>query len=132
MEESLEKFFYKYKNVFDSNVISYVRDFIDVIDENQDINRFFQTNNIPIIYFANEMCSVSQLKMVVFEDFKLTQEEINQVVQNVLFSNIICQLIEEEHVEISAVSKYGTLEYTLDDYAVEYFKKIGLDLSNID
>jgi hypothetical protein len=131
MEESIERYFEKYKDIFDEKVIVYVKDFINVINDNNDIKEFFAKHEIPIIDFANELSSTSQLKLKVMDDFKLTQEEINAVMQDVLLSCIFCKLLQEDHVEIVGISKYGTLEYSLDDYAAKYIKDIvGIDFND--
>ena len=113
-------------------VADYARDYVDVIYKNEAILDFFIEHDIPLVDFINEFITISQDKFETINDALLSQDEINQVVRNVLMSNEFTKLLIKDHIVITSINSGGTLNYKLDEYALEYFKmKFGVDFSEI-
>jgi hypothetical protein len=122
----------KYRIRCSDVVADYAKDYVDVIYKNETILDFFIDNNIPIFDFINEFICNSQKKYDKFGDPVLSQEEMNSLVRNVIISNEFAKLLLEDHISITSINSFGTLNYKLDDYALGYFKKkFGVDFSEI-
>lgn len=119
--EEINGFFSKYGDQFDLKTINYTKQLVHRIKTSDVLKNFLSKNKISASMLLNEIVSYSDFKLVKYGNEKLDLSEIQSVLNIILFSNELEELIMKDHVEISSIGQTGELFYTPDQFTVDYF-----------
>jgi hypothetical protein len=126
----INSFFNKYGESFDLQTINYTKQVVHKIKTSTTLKNFLTENDISASMLLNEITPYSQFKLRQYGDEKLDMKEIQGILNVILFSNEIENLMMNgDHVKFSSIGEAGELYYVADYYAVEYFNnKYGIEL----
>lgn len=125
----INQFFNKYGDKFDLEIINYTKQVVHNIQTSPTLTSFIKENKITSQLLLNEITPYSQYKFSEFGDEKLDMNELQAILNIILFSNEIENMILENHVSFSSIGENGVLNYISDDEASNYFnEKYGLDM----
>lgn len=119
--DRIDEYFEKYKNYYENRTIIYAKGIAKNIDKSDILREMFEGNDIDIMSFINEISYLSNFKLVNYGDEKLAIEEIQNVLDYIVFSNELEKQIMLDNVSISSIGENGTIFYKANEYAVEYF-----------
>jgi hypothetical protein len=122
-------FFKEYGNMFDLQTINYTKQVVHKIKTSPVLKTFLTENKITVSVLLNEITPYSQFKLRQYGDEKLDMKEIQSILNIILFSNELENLMMEDHVEFSSIGLSGEIYYLADEYAADYFNdKYGIEI----
>lgn len=127
INKEIDNFFNEYGEYFDKICINYTKTLVQKIKTSDTLKKFLSQNNISASILLNEITPYSNYKLKQYGDEKLNDQELQSVLNIIIFSNEIEKLILDDHIQITSIGESGELYYTPDKFTVEYF----LDKYNI-
>lgn len=121
LNSKIDEFFNKYGEFFDHPTIKYTRQVVHRIKSSPILENFLNENNITSQMLLNEITPYSQYKYTYEGDVKLEVDELQSILDIILFSNEIEKLMIEEHVIFSSIGTMGEIYYIADSFAADYF-----------
>jgi hypothetical protein len=123
LTNEINDFFIKYGKYYELEIINYTKQVVHKIKTSPVLKKFLDKNNISASILLNEITPYSQFKLIQYGDEKLDMKEIQSILNIILFSNEIEQMILDEHIFFSSIGKLGEIFYKPDAYAAEYFNQ---------
>lgn len=122
-------FFKEYGDMFDLQTINYTKQVVHKIKTSPVLKTFLTENKITASVLLNEITPYSQFKLRQYGDEKLDMKEIQSILNIILFSNELENLMMEDHIEFSSIGPAGEMYYVADDHAADYFnEKYGIEI----
>ena len=127
--DDINDYFFKYGLFYDMETINYTKQVVHNIKTSSILEKFMTENNITAKMLLNEMTPYVQYKYNNYGNTELDMSEMEAILNIILFSNELENLIIDEHVKISSIDEFGDLSYIADEYATDYLNdKFGLDV----
>lgn len=127
--DDINDYFFKYGSFYDMETINYTKHVVHNIKTSSILEKFMSENNITAKMLLNEMTPYVQYKYNNYGSTELDMSEMEAILNIILFSNELENLIIDEHVKISSIDELGDLSYIADEYAADYLNdKFGLDI----
>ena len=117
----INDFFLEYGDRFDLQTINYTKEVVHKIKTSDILHNFIDQNNISASVLLNEITPYSQWKFHMYGDEKLDMKEIQSILNIIMFSKELEDMILEDHVVFSSIGPMGELYYRADEFASEYF-----------
>ena len=121
--KEINDFFLNYGDLFDLKTINYTKQVVHRIKTSPTLQNFFSENDISASVLLNEMTPYSQFKLKRYGDEKLDMKELQSILNIILFSNELENLILEDHIKFSSIGPMGEIYYRADKHAVDYFNE---------
>lgn len=118
----INDFFIKYGEQFDTKTINYTKEVVHRIKTSNVLDNFLNKNNISASILLNEIVPYSQFKLTKYGNEKLDMDELQCLLNFIVFSNEVEKLMMEDHISITSIGEDGSLNYTPDKYAADYFQ----------
>lgn len=129
IKSKINDFFNKYGEFYDYETIEYTKKVVFRIKTSSTLENFLNENDITAQMLLNEITPYSQYKLTYEGNFKLEIDELQSILDIILFSNEIETLMLEEHIKFSSIGLDGEIYYIADDYAINYFySKYGIEI----
>lgn len=114
---------------FNEKTIKYSKNLVERIRTSPDLKHFLTTNRISSLILLNEIVPYSDYKFRNFGDEKLDMDELQEVLNLIVFSNEIEKLMMTDNVVFYAIGEDGEIIYKADKDAIDYFKEsYGIEL----
>jgi len=127
--KEIDDFFIKYGEQFNLSTINYTKQLVHKIKTSDILTKFLNKNKITASVLLNEIVPYSDFKLERYGNEKLNMLEIQSILNIILFSNELENLIMKDHIKISSIGPSGELFYTPDGFSVDYFiEKYGIEL----
>lgn len=120
---SMDNFFKKYGEFYDYKPIIYTRSVVENIKNSNILKDFLGDNNISVQVLLNELIPYSQYKYTSHGDEKLNMDEMQIILNIIIFSNELEKLMIEGHIKFSSIGDMGNLYYVANKYASNYFNE---------
>ena len=117
----INDFFSEYGDRFDMPTINYTKQVVHKIKTSDVLHTFIDQNNISASVLLNEITPYSQWKYKTYGDEKLDMKEIQSILNIIIFSKELEDMILQDHVVFSSIGEMGELYYRADEFAAEYF-----------
>lgn len=121
VKQEIDDFFNEYGEYFDKICVNYTRQLVHKIKTSDSLKNFLSENDISASVLLNELTPYSNYKLSQYGNEKLNMQEIQNVLNIIIFSNEIEKLILEDHIYISSIGQFGELFYIPDKFTVNYF-----------
>ena len=129
LNTDINDFFQKYGDFFDLKTINYTKQVVYKIKTSDILEGFLMENDISSQVLLNEMTPYSQFKLKNYGDEKLNLDEIQAILNIILFSHELEKMILDDHIRFSSIGEIGEVYYIADEYAADYFNdKFGLGI----
>jgi len=125
----INSFFFKYGDLYDLKTINYTKQVVHKIMTSPVLDNFLRINKITATVLLNEMAPYSQFRLKQYGNEIIDMQEVQALLNVILFSNEIEKFILEDHVKFSAIGPMGEIYYKADQHASDYFKdKYDIDI----
>jgi len=131
---TVNEFVIKNGGVYSIEVVEYCQTCVDNIVNDKEFKINFQKYDVSVEEFLNLLLKKSQENLEIKGVETLDKKQFDRVFQNVVFYNEMAHFIVDDtgHVRCVSIDKFGNLEYSFDEYAIQFFKdKYNINLSNL-
>lgn len=129
LSKEINDFFNKYGELFDMETIDYTRQVVEKIITTPTLEHFFHDNKITAKMLLNEITPISQFKFKKYGDVKLDLKEVQSILNIIMFSNNIENLMIEGHVSFNSIGTMGEMFYVTDEEGAKYLnEKFGTEV----
>lgn len=117
----IDDFFFKHGDMFDLETINYTKNIVFKIKSSPTLKNYLSENKIGAQLLLNELTPYCQFKYKEYGDASIGMDEIQSILNIIVFSNELEKMIMNDHIRISSLDPIGDLYYIADEFAANYF-----------